>query len=675
MGMRCPRPYQGREGTTVLLPATSANPPMGLPDGVVPVPLSPDQVGTPVRVCILYCRKPVPPQETPLVVIREEMDGAAYLGCLTDAQANLLDWLEIRVQKPDCLLRQWAAADSALTNRDMDARWLGAVRFARDHDRGLLVTTGWEETPPPPLFIGLPEAVPWQPRDPASGTDWVLCRDDSLLQDAGLPAYGASAARYLYLPGRTQGKRFVPVTPGAPANDATAAPEEVFGDAGQHVPVNPWAGFIQVRRFIPTTLREYADVLAGRPWDEVARHPDILPGRLPGNVLMDAASRSPDRGRLFVAHHSASARWLEAFYLRLLVFQSVLCEIRDVTEALGRPLLNLTDESFRIVFGADSAEGPFLWNARAVLSDTGTAVAIEIQGGENAFASLSPSLAAPYAPLAARAPFTGYGSVRIRRVAVQADCVVLEGTLAVSGAAQEICPSDVIRMRLHAEGQVLDLCARGDQQAALAENECRFASYPIPSAGKAGRNLERLEGVRFPRVPFEVIPCLSTPCDLYSAGVLACRLLLQSPKARLAEVLDEVLGLSHQLGLTESDEPLGARVRHVFERDARWLAVLGPQVLAAEGGSAERADEALPPQLWFDLLAAVTRLFPEMGSHSICKSFSDVQPGGLHRIFDTALADFRDLSARARSILLNDVSFSQEVRAVIGELLTAADLV
>lgn len=654
----------------MLLPPSSANPRLGLPDGVLPVALGLRQADALLKVCILFWRRPTPSQKTPLSVLREELDSTVYLGCLTDAGNSVLDWLEIRIQKPDCLLREWRCGDEALTNRDLDNRWLAALRFSRSHDRCLLVATGWEETPPPPLFITMDDATPWQPRDPQSGTEWVLCRDDSLLQGAGLPVYSASAARYLHLPDRTAGRRFVPVTPGALENDATESPGVVFGDPGQRLPVNPWAGLVAARRFVPTTLREYADVLNGKPWGEVSRYPDVLPTTLAGSVLLEAASRNLDRGRLFVGHHSPGARWVENLYLRLLVFQSVLCEVRDVTEALGRPILNLTDESFRVLFGAESTEAPFLWTARALLVDTGTAVAIDIQGGESAFASLGQALAVPYAPLAARAPFTGAGSVRIRRVRVQADCVVFEGTLAVSGAVQEICRSDVIRMRLAADGRTLDLCARGDAEAALAENECRFVSYPVPAAGESRHQFEGLEGVRFPRVPFQVIPCLSTPCDLYSVGVLACRLLLQSPAARLAEVLDETLGLAHQLGQEAVDEPLGARVGRLFERDPRWLKVLGPQVLAGAGGL-DAAGETVPPQLWFDLLGAVARLFPEMGAHSICKTFSDVQPGGLHRVFDAALADFRDLSARTRGILLNDVSFNQEVRGVIGELLAA----
>jgi hypothetical protein len=610
----------------------------------------------------------------PLVVLREELDGTSYLGCLADGCGTVLDWLEVRIQKPECLLRAWGPGEEVLTNRDLDRRWTAAVRYAREHDRGLLIATGWEETPPPPLFIDAATASPWQPRDPESGAGWVLCRDDALLQAAGLPPYSSSTARFLYLPAPgAAGKRFLPVTPNSPTGEATADREAVFGDPERRVPVNPGAGLMLVRRFLPTTLREYVDVLNGKPWNEAARHPDVLPSTLHGSVLLEAASRSPDRGRLFVGHHGLGARLLEGLYLKLLVFQSVLCELRDFTEAMGRPVLNLTDESFRIVFGNDSPEAPFLWSARAVLTDTGSAVAINLPGTESAFASLRATPAVPYTPIAARAPFTGFGSVRIRGVQGQADCVVMEGTLAVSGALAEITASDLIRLRVTVDGRAMDLSARGDDRAALAENEVRFVTHPIPATGEARRRLEAIEGVRFPRVPFQVIPCLSSPCDLYSAGVLACRLILQSPKARLAEVLDEVQALSHQLGLEESADPLGTRVRRIAERDARWLEVLGPHLLATGEVSEESAAEAVPPALWFDLLAAVVRLFPEMGPHSICRTFSDVQPGGLHRVFVTALGDFRDLTARVRSVLLNDFSFNREVRAVVRDLLAATD--
>ena len=625
-----------------------------------------------MRVCILFRPGTRPEAKASLITIREELESTVYLGCLTDAGGNVLDWLEIRIQKPDCLLRDWHAGESLLTNRALDERWVEAVRFAREHDPGQLIVTGWEDSPPPPLCIDVATATPWHPTDPRTGAGWVACRDDRVLQDAGLPPYSSSTTRFLYLPESDAPKRFVAVSPGSPASAATLAPEEVFGDPACRLPVNPWGGFIVVRRFLPTTLREYVEVLNGKPWREVARHADLLPATLPGNVLMDAASRSLDQGRLFVGHHSLGARLLETLYLKVLVFQSVLGAVRDVTESLGRPLLNLTDESFRIGFGTDFSEVPFLWTARAVLTEAGTAVALQIAGGESAFVNLSPTAAVPYSPIAARAPFVGSGSVRVRRVAVQADGVVLEGTLAVTGATLEICASDVLRFRLSEGGRSLDLWARADDQAALAEMEYRFTTYLIPAVGEARQALAALEGVRFPRVPFHVIPCLSTPCDLYSTGVLACRIMLQSPTATLAEVLDEVQGLSHQIGQEEGHESTGAKVQRIFAREPRWAEVLGPQVLASAAAAPVAAQEAVPPELWFDLLGAVARLFPEMGPHSICKTFSDAPADGLHRVYGTALADFRDLTARLRSILLNDFRFNREVRTVIRDVLAAS---
>lgn len=655
----------------MILRASAANPARGLPEGLKGVPFGRSQGAAPVRVCLVFRTGA---SETPLVVLREELDAIVYLGCLLDAGGAVLEWLEIRVQNPDCLLRVWDTGGGGLTNADLDARWRETVRYAREHDRELLVATGWEEEPPPPLFIERDGALPWHPADPDTGSGWVLCREDRLLEDAGLPAYSTSAARYLYLPDAPDGsKRFLPVTEGAPAGPATMEPEAVFGDPAVRVPVNPWAGFVLVRRFVPTTLREYVEVLNGRPWDEVSRYPDVLPETLCGSVLLDAASRRPDQGRLFVAHHGLGVRLLETLYLKLLVFQSALAELRDATRALGRPLLNVTEESFRVVFGMASPEAPFLWSARALLAEAGAAVAVRVPGAGSAFASLSPSPAVPYAPIAARAPFTGSGSVRVRRVRPQADGVVLEGTLAIHGPPVEIVPSDLIRFRLGLGGRGLDLSARAEEGAALAENEVRFVTCPTPAAGEERQRLADFEGVRFPRVPFQVIPCLTTACDLYSAGVLACRVILQRPEARLAEVLDEVQALSHQLGREEGPEPLGARAARLAERDPRWVEVLGPHLLAGPDTSPEAAVAAVPAPLWWDLLAAIARLFPEMGPHSICRTFADVPPGGPHQGFAAALADFRDLGARVRSLLLNDFGFNREVRDVVRALLAAAE--
>ena len=640
-----------------------------LPAGVLAVPLGVEQANTPLRLCVILCTPPPTGSKTPLIILREGLEGTEYLGCITDAAGRVLEWTVVTVQKPDAVLNTWRFGDTTLTNRMLDQRWVERETMARDRYGRQVVVTTWESTHPRPLLIDTAPVGPWHPIHGESAQPWVLCRDDHVLREAGLPAYSTSLARYLYLRDFSEGTPFVPVTPDSPANSRTLPPDEVFGSPSERLRFNSWAGFMSIRRLAPVSLNEYVDVLNGLPWSDICRFPGSLRAALPDCILMDAASRNLDRGRLFLTHHGIDVRLLEALYLKILVFQSALLAVRDAVETLERPLLNLTDESFDIAFGSDFSEIPFLWTAKAQLIDAGTATQIRLGEGEVSYANLTVKPAAPYTPLAAKTPFSGHGTVRVRRVDIQVDEAVIEGTLVTGTAAQDIGRHDVIRLRLNAEGKTFDLSARVDERAALAANEYRFRTIPLPLDAEAKRIVERIEGTRFPQVPYQVIPRLSTPCDLYSLGVLACRVLLQSPSRRLAEVLDEIQALSHQVGLEEGDEPISEKVARIMKRDKRWQEVLGPE-WATLPDDEEADSHAIPEELWYDLLGLICRLFPEMGPHSICPTFGDVPGGSLYGIFDRAIAGFCAFGSRVRSMLLNDFSYNDEVRSVIEDVRT-----
>jgi len=57
----------------------------------------------------------------------------------------------------------------------------------------------------------------------------------------------------------------------------------------------------------------------------------------------------------------------------------------------------------------------------------------------------------------------------------------------------------------------------------LAQGEARFRTIPQALPPDVDAALRAAEGVSFARSPFEVVPLLSTPCDMYALGVLAVR--------------------------------------------------------------------------------------------------------------------------------------------------------
>src|SRR6185369_12815591 len=105
----------------------------------------------------------------------------------------------------------------------------------------------------------------------------------------------------------------------------------------------------------------------------------------------------------------------------------------------------------------------------------------------------------------------------------------------------------------------------------LAQGEARFRTVPQQMPDTVTAALRAAEGVSFARSPFEVVPLLSSPCDLYALGVLAVRALLVDEETTLAVSLDEVLSLARQVAAEASvGLPIGARVRAIFQKDARY---------------------------------------------------------------------------------------------------------
>jgi hypothetical protein len=165
---------------------------------------------------------------------------------------------------------------------------------------------------------------------------------------------------------------------------------------------------------------------------------------------------------------------------------------------------------------------------------------------------------------------------------------------------------------------------------------------------------------------FEIIPLLSSPCDLYSLAVLAIRTLLVNNQTTLPVALDEMLSLARQVA-EEYDESvgIGLRIRTVFEADKRWGGSLGPHRLTNEELTPEQAFDLIPAEVWFDTLGLIVRLLPGIGPDSLVRDFGDAPPGGLHKVFDRAVEGLGDLMLRTRSLIIIDWRFNREVHAVV----------
>ncbi|NQT86353.1 hypothetical protein HQ560_06280, partial [bacterium] len=593
-------------------------------EGYVAVPVSAEQLGSPLRVCVALRPEP-DPVAGHLVVLRDTIDARVLLGCIADAAGAVHQWVEIWVQSLDALVSTVAACREALSNRILDERWLRHVRALEELGATSLVRTGAETEHPLPAFIHVADRRPVHPTDPTTGAPWTLCRDDALLAEAGLPPYSTSLHRYLSL-GEVPGeRRFVPVTPEAPANDHTLALADMLREHGDLVPLNPGGGLMLVREFCPVDYESFSDLLSGGSWD------GVLHGRSPvglGADYEELATARPGEavgGRLFLGAHGRWGRLVESFHLKLRLLADAVAAVRALSDAHQRPLLNLCAESFRVKIGTPGEGLPFLWGARAVLADPGDAIAPQVTAGDTRyFLRAGAGDMSVYRPASAGAAVRGRGTVRIRQVLPGTrGQTLVEGTF-VTQERVEAGRRDLLWLRLNVADRRLDVYAYLESEAALATGEWRFRSVGQAFTEAEAEALRAAEGVPMNNTAFEIVPLLSTPCDLYSLAVLAVRTLLVDGATTLPVALDEMLSLARQVAVDAGEgAELRERIEKVFDSDERWVASLGPQRLTREDVEARDAFDVVPADLWWDTLAAIVRMFPAMGPDSACRDYGD----------------------------------------------------
>jgi hypothetical protein len=621
------------------------------------VPLSPSESGAAVRLCVVLQRGGA--GEHALVLLRSSWLGRAYLGALADSAGRVLAWLELWVQLagPAPGLDETEAG----TNPEVDQRWRRWVAALEAAPAGALLHGGAEETHPLPVWLDPERARPVTPTDPASGGAYRLSTDDAALMVAGLETFSDSRRRFLAVPGQPAAGFL------APTGDASGSARPVADaqpDGGRGlVPFNPEGGFLLARRLAPMEWSGYAALLSGRPYAGVpgVRAPLKLGG--PFTNLDDWDRLQQGGAHLFTGSRGRSGRFHEALHLKLALFLSMLRAVRAQVAATRLPQLNLAPGAFRIDLTPAAGELPVLWTARAVLADPPASVALTAPGDLRYFKLAEEGGSSIYRPEGAGRTTRGRGELRIRKVMTGGDRLQVEATLVapeVAGASTR----DLVWARLPLPGSgTVDLVGNIDAAEGLAQGEARFRTAPLELGAAAQAALRAAEGGVFPGTPFRTIPLLSTPVDLYSLGVLGVQLFLGGSDRPLPTLLDATLSLARAIP-AGSGSP-GERAAAVAAADPRWRETLGPQLHGHDAGTFVAAAALLPLELWWDILAALGRLFPGAGAQPFCRDFGDAPPHQIDAVFAGPIGAFEVLLLRSQSLLLADWPTNREIAKVI----------
>ncbi|MEN6426751.1 MAG: hypothetical protein ABFE13_15435 [Phycisphaerales bacterium] len=602
--------------------------------------------------------------------MRSTLDGRVFLGCVADRSEKIHDWLELRVQDVDLLQHTSLAGRVFLSNAMLDDRWHRQVRAFEQMCMADTILCGWETVNPLPTFLDVASLSAVHPRDERTGAYWCLCRDEAILQSRGLPSYGGSLHRYLYLPDSDADAALVPASDGAPTNDHTEPLSKACPNCSRLIRFNASAGLMLVTTHYPTDLESFLDALAGaaKPGKPSRSAVSIDLGR----GLPDGDGRvSNYPGRLFLDSQGKYSRLIEAFHLKLSLLSDAVAAVHSVIHSLQQPLLNLSEQSFRVDLKGDGSLLPFLWSARVKLIEPGDAVALNVETADLMY-YMSPLIGetSVYRPMTASLPARGRASLRIRKVVTDSkNAVTVEGTLATQERI-ELNRSDLVLLQPHLNSGDLCLHAHLAADSALAGDEYRFRTVSHNLSAERIHDLRSAEGVPMAEIPYEVVPLLSSPCDLYSLAILAVRILLVDHGTSLPVAVDEMLSLARevQAGL-EPAEPLEARIERVFQSDPRWLQSLGPHRLTEEGIAPEEALGLVPEDLWWATLAMMVRMFPGLGPAGLCRDYGDAPQGGLHLAFERVLTDLDALILKTRCLVTPDTTSDRQIVAVVRQYL------
>jgi hypothetical protein len=642
-----------------------------LPAGCVLAPIHACNEDIPLRICVLARLEPLV-ASGPFILLRELPEARVYLGCVCDAGEQIQDWVEIWVQTHELRDLAYSGYQERLSNFVCDERWDLEWLAYRDNLPEGVITTGMEKTNPVPILMKRHTARADAGLAATATANWRICKDDALLAACGLPPYSTSSFRYLHDPESSGAKTFLATSPDAPVNSQVQPISQLSAAADVVAVFNPEAGLIRVSRFCPLDTEDYLQILEGRPWPgPTAGGAPVFPAKSYAELQAWSAS---GKGLPFMLHGDGHEgdRLNEVFYLKLSALHAMFKQVRNYVKARQLPLLNLSPSSFRMAVPAVGDQFPALWTTNCTLVKTGQAYPLQIKSTEQKyFIRLGRIEPSTFLPAGLGAHSFGVGSVRIRTVTTETDGIILEGTL-VAEEYFTLEAHDLLWFKLPLGEERLEFFAHVYAAESVGPKEARFRTVPVKLPESLNESLKRFAGMVFAKSPYEVWPLLSSPCDLFSLGVMAVRILLANSTSNFPVILDEVLGLARHFGNEFKEEgAFLAEFKSFLDHDQQILDLVSPHKLTETCRLPHQARAQIDLEIWLDTIGLVLRLFPGTGSQALCKDFGDVSPLALETVFNHPVQRLELLILRLRSILAPSLSTNEEIAGVLLKQLAA----
>jgi hypothetical protein len=595
-----------------------------------------------------------------------QLSGAvAYSAAWCDRAGEVKEWFDLWVQE----LSSWQLAATrhllAIDNPALDHQWrIWCQGMASAHPANVF-HLGLDQHPVPIIWLAQNG-----PSRLVTEQDWVLCTDDALLRRNRLAAYSDSLHRYLWNRNE-QHPTFVATTPGAPEGPMTQSAASVFGDA---IPLNPGGSLMALHRSYSIPLGDFIDILADQANPRDIREALRTPPDESNRRLIDKAGLTGKNPGFFFQKNQAAGHLCELLHLKLAVIHGVFLAAGAAIRNAGCPFLGLNPDCFGVSLPQPATSLPFLWSHEVSLQAPPQCVRTMVGDvGEPCFVPHPDLRQSLYRSPRVLTEIRGLARVRLRKISEPDDqgLVVMEGTL-LSEEPLHAGRHDLLSMEwvLPKLGR-LCIYAKIEGKTSEANGEYRFCSLQTKLQPEVKEWLDSGKGsLTSDRLSFQLLPRIGTPCDLYSLGVIALRILLHHPDG-LAASLDDLLSLArnYRQRYSNANWITGTASLLEFAKTGEAGPIddrLGPQwLLANSDTSASDAFREIPPALWWATIDFLTRLFPGEALDTFCKSHDDFQPRALHEVLVAPIAALETLLTHSRELLFGNPAVNRELKQAI----------
>ncbi|RFC44874.1 MAG: hypothetical protein DVB28_000850 [Verrucomicrobia bacterium] len=639
--------------------------PLGLPSHLRAVPIQPVSSLLGLEVC-LALRVTPDPLAGFLLTLRETTLASVVLGCVTDAEGKVLDWLELWLQKTGASALCSPTFGTPPLNHLLDLEWARLAANLKHSAPDCYIHTSFVNAHLQPVVISLATNTTSLSENTA-GQPWKLCTDDTLLAAAGLPSYHASHERFLSCSLETGETEFRKINP---SSNPFQSAETASSSSAVKISLFSSSPRLIVRRLIPVSLEQHLALLGGIPWPgiENAKQPLVLSGIYEDLSRVDYLQQGA--AFLISARAGRAGCLLETLHLKLVLLRQIVSCVQSSTRFLQLPFFNLCAASFGVRFenGADGL--PPFWNAKVYLLQPSDAVSLTVPGTlSTVYQRRGAASLSIYQPEALNKAVQGHCSIRILRILPSENGdVCLEVSLSSSENLAAV--ADVlVCLQVPLSSELVDLHGFFDPRSkSIKSGEAILKTLPRSFSNASLSALQSAVGSTFSHLPFSMIPSLSSPVDLYSLGVLATQILVANTQIPLPFALDALLSLTRTVFDRAPAASLGTIIEKTFSEEPHRLDKLGPQHLLFTPLSSEEALAAIPPQLWWDTLALICRFFPGLGSESFSRHFGAGQEGGLEAVYDAPLRLLDSLILRTRAALFSDWRSNLEIGGLINSV-------